>query len=205
MKNDLKKQFFVLSVIFTLLAIARLILALTEGPISTLLWFCVTILFLFPIGLYFKNKLIISSVITSGFILNLALSIEVISYSLTGKILLGIGTYLNDLSPLGHLITFYHLFLVIGPIYIIFLMKDFHKYSWIFSSFHFLIISLATFFLTNFSENCVRAPCELGFFNLIYAIKPVLIPFFIFHWILITLIILIPTNIIFYYIIKRLQ
>jgi len=198
-------HFKLLALFFFTIAIFHFSLSIYEGTLIAFLWFCVTVLILFAIGLYYKNILILSSVVTSSFLIELLWTIDIISFSLTGKLIVGIATYLYYIPSIRYILTFYHLFLFVIPIYIIFMLKDFHKYSWIFSSIHLFAVSILTLALTKFNINCVRDVCELGIFNFIYAIKPTILPFFIFSWLALTLIVFIPTHLLFYFIIRKIK
>ena len=194
MKKSDKTFLRMLSLFFGLMALGNIIVAFYNGNLTNLLWFCNTVLIIFAIGLYYRNLMILSSVLTSSLVIEFLWTIDVISFSLTGNLLIGIANYLNSVSLIGYIMTFYHLFLFVIPICVIFFIKKFHKLSWVFSSFHLLIVFILTKILTNSNINCVRDYCNIGIFQPLYLLKPIMAPFFIFHWIIITILVFIPTH-----------
>tara|TARA_Y100000034_G_C6772007_1_gene344432 strand:- start:131 stop:838 length:708 start_codon:yes stop_codon:yes gene_type:complete len=195
-------QLKILGIFFLLLFLFKLIQNIYANAPRTSLWFCTTFLLIIFIGLYFNNLLILSSSIVSLFIIETLWVIDLIYFSFSGKLIIGIASYLFTLSPSEYILTFYHFFSLLIPIYIVFSVKKFHKNAWILSSLHLLILSILTISLTKVNINCVRSACEMGIFNFLYYLKPPWLPFIFFQWIGITLIIFIPTNLLFNKLIK---
>ena len=198
------KYLKILSLIFLLIFIFHLSLSIYEGEPRASLWFCATLLIVFAFGLYYKNTLILSSVVVSAFVIEFLWTIDIISYTLSRKLVLGILPYLYDISLMRFIITYYHILLLIVPIIIIiFSLKKFHKHAWIFSSFHLLIVFIISI-ITKAEFNCIKKSCELGIFNFVYVLRPEFLPYFIFHWLGLTIVIFIPTNILFTFLSKKL-
>ena len=199
------KHFKYLGIGFILFYFLVFILNIYEGSSQLSLWFCITIVLIFGIGLYYKNLLLLSATVTSSFLINLLLSIDLISYSITGNIIFGMGQYILVLSPLRYAITFYHLFLLVVPVYVILILKKFHNKAWIFSSIHYIVLSIVTLLITkpDAGINFVRRPASIGFFDFVYYLKPGFIPYFIHNWILMTVFVFISIQIVFYLIMKK--
>lgn len=204
-KPTKEKYLWILASLFLLFALSNILLDIYEDVSGEFLWFCINITLIFSIGLFYKNKLLISSTLTSAFLIEILWAIDVSSFLITGSPLIGVFDYFSEISNLRMIQTFYHLFLLIVPLYVIIRIKEFHKFSWAFSSFHFLLVSILTLFLTNSNVNCVRSACSPGALNQIYALKPAFLPLLMFNWITLSLFVFIPTHIFFYYLIKRLK
>ncbi len=191
-----EKRFKLLSLLFLILGLTNLIAILLTAPYFTVFWFCSMTVWLFALGLYFRNNFLISSVVTASFIIELIWVIDMASFLLTGDLAFGVAQYLLEASLSRLIITFYHLFLLITPILIVFNMSKFHKYSWAGASAFLFLVSIITLLTTSTNINCVRQTCELGIFNGLKSITEALpfIPTFITHWFFITLIVFMPTH-----------
>jgi len=207
LKGTEDKNFKFLGLAFIAFYLFYVGLSIYDGVPELSLWFCITSALLFGIGLYYKNTLLLSATVVSSFIINLPLAIDLISYSLTGTLVIGSGSYVIALSPLRYIMTFYHIFLLVLPVYVIFLVKDFHKYAWLFSTLHYFLLSVLTLLVTtpeNF-VNFVLGPASLGIFNFMYALKLNQIPYFVFNWIFVSVFIFLTTHIVFMLIVKKLK
>ena len=200
-----KKHYILLSIFFFILGIANVSASLLGEYYFGILWFCSLTVWLFTLGLYLRNNFLLSTILTASFFLELLWTIDVISYLTLGRLTIGIAEYLFTISPARFIITFYHLFLFIVPMLVVFDQKKFHKFSWAGASAFLLIVSIITLLLTKANINCVRSTCELGlfdFFNKAIANLSSVIPLFIVHWFLVTIIVFIPTHYLFKYLIE---
>ena len=198
------KHYVFLGVLFLLIAIANFLVAYYDFSPYSFLWFCSAVLLLFSLGLFLKSSLLISGTVTASFLIEFLWTTDMISFLLRKKLAVGIAMYLFEAGDLRFIITFYHLFLLIVPILIVFNMKKFHKYSWIAASVYFLLISVITVNLTSSNVNCVQNICNLGVFNFLKLLNTGLIanfPAYIFNWVFITIILFMPTHYLFRYIV----
>ena len=203
MMNKGEIPYTYLALLFFNIFILNVVLAAIEGNPASSLWFCSTLVLVFAVGLFFRNNLLISSTLVSSFILEGLWTIDIISYLFTRKLVLGITTYLYDIGTLRLILTFYHVLLFAVPIIVILKIKRISTYAWLFSSVHLLILQVITFIATDTNVNCVHYTCDSGVFNWIYNLRPEYISNPIFEWLMATLFLFIPANIIFYWILKR--
>lgn len=198
-----KRTYYILATFLLLVFVLRFLDSLLNSSMQDFWWFCVMNLLLLVIGLYLRSNLLISSVATSMFLLELLWLGDITSFILTKKLLFGVAGYLFDARPFEFALTFYHLFLLIIPIYVVFKERKFHRLSWVFSSSFFFVVALLTLLLSSGNVNCVRDVCDIGIFSFIYALKPATIPYFIVTWLFNTLVIYIPTHYLFYFLVNR--
>jgi len=57
--------------------------------------------------------------------------------------------------------------------------------------------------LSDSNLNCSTSLCDLGLLSSAYHVKPLTMPFFIFHWISMTFLVFIPTNFLCYFLINQ--
>jgi hypothetical protein len=196
------KYYKLITLFFLILALAHFVVTITIGPRFMLLWFCYLTTILFIIGSYLKNNFIISTVVTSMFIVHLIWIQDTASYLIFGRLNVGIMTYLFDIGRASFFTTFYHFFLLIIPILLIFDMKKFHKLSWLGASAFFFIASILTLIFTKSDINCVRGTCEYGIFNFLTIAYASPLPPFMINWLAMTIIIFIPTHLFFRKVVK---
>lgn len=168
-------------------------------------WFCVVNLLLLIIALCYKNDLILSSVLVSSLFIEILRIVDIVWFFLTGRFLTSVAAYLSNESTFTIILNNYHLFLVIVPIFYLLKKSKFHDKAWIFSSLVFLASSIATLIFTNSNTNCVRFYCELGIFDFFYYLKYPVMPFILFHWVLATILIFIPSHYLIKYFIRKLK
>src|SRR3990172_450065 len=122
-RNSLEYLFLIVLGIF---AVLKFLNATLTDPYS-LLWFCYVNLILLWFGLYFKNTFLISSVLVSSFISSIFYSTDILSFTLSGKLVFGVGKYLYEAAPIGHFLTYYHLSLLVIPLYVIVKNKKYNR------------------------------------------------------------------------------
>ncbi|BCX46819.1 hypothetical protein HAHE_07270 [Haloferula helveola] len=190
------RSFFVWGVVFLVFHAFYCVTAIATGTPQSCLWFCVTLVLLFGIGLITENVLLVSSVVSSGFFLNLPLVIDLLAHRFAGKILIGSGAYVLDLTPFGYAVTFYHVFLLSVPVWAVFRLRRFDRWAWAVSSGHYLALSLLTLALVDASSdvNYVREATDLAG---AYAMKPEGMPYWLFHWLMMTFVLILPGHVLF--------
>ena len=200
-----KKYYKALSLFFVILFILNVIVSRRQGNIANILWFCSFNTILFAIALYRQDNFLVSTVVTASFFLQTLWVIDITSYFIYGRLAIGTAGYIIG-APLSRLfLTFYHFLLLVVPILIAFDMKKFHKKSWIGASVFLLFTFVVTLLLTSQNINCVRSNCVADVF--IFLKTPVeyltsLFPALIVHWLVLTILVFIPTNIFFNYVVK---
>jgi hypothetical protein len=195
-----KLSWLVLILIFIL--IVRLAASILEKQ-QDIFWFCIINLLLLILGVYYKNDLILSSVAVSALFVEILRTTDMIWFFATGEFLTSVANYLRDASTFTTVLNFYHILLLIIPIYYLLKENKFHNKAWIFSSLTYLASSLATLIFTGSNTNCARFYCDLGIFDFIYILKYPFMPFFIFHWIGATILIFIPSHYIIKYFVRK--
>lgn len=195
------------ALVFLVIGLINALLAIYELYPPGILWFCSTTVWLFALGLYFRNDLLISSTVTASFVIEFLWTIDYLSFFLTGNLTIGIAEYLLTTNAFRIIITAYHLVMLVVPIMTIFELKKFHKHSWAGASVYFLVISTLTLILTkpNANLNCVFKTCSLGVLSFLEKINELLLglmPPIIIHWLFLTVIVFIPTHFAFRAIVK---
>lgn len=110
MKKGKIRSFKILAIFFLILFTLNVFLSIYEKNPEWILWFCVTLLPIFAFGLYYKNILVLSSVVTSSFIHYLFWTIDIISFSFTGNLVIGIAAYIYTISFPKFILTFQGLY-----------------------------------------------------------------------------------------------
>lgn len=197
------KEIYFLIGILSLFLTLRIISGIKANDWAFFLWFCFFNLALLTFALYTENNFLLSTVLTSSFILSGVYTIDLISFTFSGKLIFGVANHLPYANILDQITTYYHIFLLAIPIYILHKKKTFHPKSWIFSSLSLLIVSLITAYIFKSNINCAITACDIGIFNFIYNIKPTWTPLVLFNWLATTIILFIPTNYLFHYLINR--
>ena len=198
-----KRTYYIWATFLLVVFILRIFDSIYNNVAHDLFWFCVANLFLLVLGLYLRSNFLISSVVVSSFITETFWLFDVISFLIWKKLFFGVAGYLFFLRPLEFILTFYHIFLLVVPLYIVFKERNFHKYAWIFSSFYFFVIALLSLSLPGHNVNCVRALCEMGVFDFLDVLNTGIMPVFVLTWLFNTLVLFIPINYLFYYLVKR--
>jgi len=201
-----QKYYKILSALFVAIILVNLLVSFYLNNWSNILWFCSFTAALFALGLYTNNNFLLSTSVTAAFFFQTLWVIEMTSYLLFGKLILGTATYLLEIAPIRFFITFYHLLLLIIPIWVIFEKGKIHRLSWLGASLLFFIASVSVLVLaTESGVNCVNQNCNLGVFNGLsdyLSTNFSFIPFFVINWIVLSLIVFIPTHFLFSFILR---
>jgi|GEM_PF-1048634 len=192
------KNHKLIALIFLIISLINLALSFYELYPPAIIWFCSATIWLFIIGIYFKNDFLISSTVTASFVIETLWLIDYTSFLFLGRLTIGMGEYLLTSSTARIIVTSYHLIILIVPILTIFELKRFNKYSWLGASLYFFLISIITLLIANPNANlnCVFRTCQLPF-NILEGLNQFLLiylPPFIIHWLFMTLVIFIPTH-----------
>ena len=161
-----------------------------------ILWFCNTLIFLLAIGLWLNSKPILGSVTISYLLFGILWTTDIVAWFSTGKFLFDVSIYIASSTILGRIITFYHILLLAFSLRFIIKEKKLYSKAWIISSIHLLIVLLLSLILTDSNVNCVRQACDIGKLGFIYLLKPAFVPFILFNWIMFTIIVFIPMQLI---------
>lgn len=194
----LKGNYFWLALFLSVWAFFRGWNYFVLGEWSLIFWFCFLNLILLAVGLYFRSLLLVSVAAVSSLITGIAASVDVLSFTFFGKQVFGVAGYLIESTLAAHVLTFYHLFLVIIPLYVLLKERKFYENSWIYSSLFLLLVFIVSLIFSEGNVNCVRDFCEVGIFNVFRFLKPEFMPFWIFHWLSYSLVVFIPS----YFILK---
>jgi hypothetical protein len=194
------------AIIFLVIFIVNSSLSILNHAPTDMLWFCNTVLLLFSIALFAKNKSLIGSVVISSVVIETIWTLDILSFLLTKHLFLGVASYFPDLPLFKKIITSYHILLLVVPILCLVEIKKIAKFSWLISSAYSLfILDLSLAFAAKTNINCAAAACNLGSLQFLYALKPGWLPFFLFAWLLTTLIFFLPIYLLFAYILKKLN
>jgi len=189
----LKGDYRVLAAFLAVWAVVRGWHYFSEGLGELIFWFCFLNLVLLAVGLYFRSVRMVSVVGVGSLITGIVASVDVLVFTFLGKMVFGVAGYLMESSVIAHVLTFYHLFLVVVPLYVLMKEKKFGECSWVWSSVFFLAVSLGSLIFTKGNANCVREFCDIGVFSLFYFLKPEFLPLCVFYWVGFTVIIFIPS------------
>lgn len=203
-----KKYYTIAGIIFILLFFLNAYVHVQADNYEQILWLCSFTTLLLAIGLLTRNNLILSSTLAVSLVLQTIWVIDVTSLLIFGRFVTGTAGYLTTATSVRFFLTFYHVFLWIVPVFAILDTQKFHKYSWIGASVFFFIVSLITLSLTELNVNCVRQSCIFGFYEFLRPITGTLssfLPSFVINWLILTLIVFIPTHLIFRAIVKRMN
>jgi len=197
-----REKYFLITLLLIFL-ILKIIAAIQLEDWDFFLWFCFFNLVLLTFALYFENDFLTSAVLTSSFFPAGIYAVDIISFAFFHKLVFGVATYLPTANLLVHILTYYHILLIVIPIYVLYKKRTFHHLSWIFSSLSWLFFSFIVSAFVKSNINCALDACNLGLFNFVYNIHPLWMPFFIFNWIVFTLAFFIPANYLFYFLFNR--
>lgn len=190
-------QFRILSVFFFLLALSNIVIAIYTARIHNLLWFCFFVLLLFTAGLALKNTFMISTVVTSTFLISIVWSIDVLSYFVLDRFIFGATGYIAESGILALLATMYHFIVLFVSVFISLSIGKFHKHSWIGASLFAFFVFVITRVLTSHNVNCVHNSCSLILIGRLKDLADIVsnyIPHWIINWVYLTLVVFIPTH-----------
>lgn len=193
---ELSKRSVYLAVgfVFLVLGLLNTGLSFYEGLPQNALWFCNTVLFVFSVGLLFEKDFLISSAVVSSLVIETLWLVDVFSFYFSGRLILGVASYLYLLNGFRLIFTFYHLTLLVVPLAVVIYRRKFYSSAWMVSSIHFLFLLVLTMAVGEGYVNCTMVECELGVFDFVYLVKPDIFPPFLFNWIFATIFIFILPN-----------
>ncbi len=189
-----ERYFRICAGVLLIIALIHLGILLVQHDYPSLFWFCYHVLIVLIIGLFFRNNFLLSTAVTATFVISILWIIDILSFSISGELSIGIFTYLLGLNAIKLLNTAYHFLILPVSILAVFSMKQFHKHSWIGASALILISFLLSFFLASNNTNCVNAECNLGVLSPLNFLYNTIIPPFVINWIFMTFVVFIPTH-----------
>ncbi len=197
--DDYSFFFWILVLIITL----KIIWSLLSNDHNSLLWFCFINMCILTVGLYFKNDFVIGSILVSSLLISTLIGFDIIGFTFWGELIFGVYPRIFEMDVFDSILTYYHFLLILIPLYILCKKRFIHPQSWVLSSVFFLIILFTSSVLSDSNLNCSTSLCDLGFLSSAYHVKPLIMPFFIFHWISMTFLVFIPTNFLCYFLINQ--